>query len=433
VLYRFIGGSDGRHPWGALVAGAKGALYGTTNAGGQYGYGTVFKLTPSASGQTWTETVLYSFCKQSSCDDGSYPEAGLVFDEYGALYGTTSEGGAGYGTVFKLTPPAASGGPWTETVLYAFAGGIDGSHPAAGLIFDKQGALYGTTSEGGYYGTTGYGTVFQLTPNPGHASWRETQLHRFCFVGYYCTDGKYPLGGLVFGPFGALYGTTSQGGSSGGTDDCGNFLTLGGCGVVFQLFPGAGYFVIHNFTDGVGTGALYGAFPQSDLIFGKDGALYGTTGGGASLNGQLIIAGTAFKLTPPAAPYGAAWTSTTVYNFDDGFCTNCVEGDSEFPNGLIADADGVLYGTAPDVDPTANFPPQGSVFKLTRDANGGPGYYETILHYFPSAGDTASDGAKPLAALIFGKDGALYGTTLEGGGTGCIQEAGCGTVFKITK
>ena len=102
VLYRFTGGSDGRHPWSDLVADAKGALYGTTNAGGSEGYGAVFKLTPPAeSGGPWTETVLYSFCQQSSCNDGSYPEAGLVFDNQGALYGTTSEGGeVGYGTVF---------------------------------------------------------------------------------------------------------------------------------------------------------------------------------------------------------------------------------------------------------------------------------------------------------------------------------------------
>jgi uncharacterized repeat protein (TIGR03803 family) len=429
VLYRFTGGSDGRHPFGALVADAEGALYGTTNSGGQYGYGTVFKLTPSASGQTWTETVLYSFCQQESCDDGSYPEAGLVFDKHGALYGTTSEGGgAGDGAVFKLTPPAASGGPWTETVLYGFIGGDDGSDPETGLIFDNQGALYGTTTEGGYGSfSIGYGTVFKLLPpHKSDGVWSEFQLYHFCSVGYYCKDGSYPVGGLVFGKDGALYGTASEGGSSGGTLDCS--LTLGGCGLVFQIRPGGKYSVILNFTDGAGAGGRDGAYPISDLIFGKDGALYGTTGGGASLNGALVISGTAFKLTPPATS-GAAWTSTTIYNFNDGFC-KCVEGESEFPNGLIADADGVLYGTASAVNPVQlGSPPQGTVFKLTQLPNG-PGDYETILHYFD---DPATDGAAPGAALIFGKDGALYGTTVDGGGTGCLEENGCGTVFKITK
>lgn len=433
VIYRFAGGNDGRHPFGGLVADASGALYGTANAGGQYGYGTVFKLTPSASGQTWTETTLYSFCRLSSCDDGSYPEAGLVFDNQGALYGTTSEGGDyGYGMVFQLTPPAVSGGPWTETVLYSFCKlfeCFDGSYPQSGVIFDNHGSLYGTTEGAG--GILGQGTVFELTPNPGHASWLRQTLYVFCSVGFYCTDGKYPVGGLVFGKDGALYGTTIQGGSSGGTTDCSPPYELLGCGTVFQLRPptnshGWTETVIHNFTNGAGKGRNGGAFPSTRLIFGKDGALYGTATGGASFS-SAVSDGSAFKMTPPATS-GAAWAFHNLYDFGyTDFCLNCVDGDSEFPNGLILGADGsTLYGTAQATVPTTTSPPQGTVFELSDSHSS---YVETILHYFPTSD---LDGTAPLAALIFGKDGALYGTTSTGGGTGCFDGKGCGTVFKIT-
>jgi uncharacterized repeat protein (TIGR03803 family) len=169
VLYRFTGGSDGSDPRGGLIADKEGALYGTTrkgrngiSCGGDCG--TVFKLTPPAEGQTaWTETVLYRFTGGS---DGREPFAGLIAGQQGALYGTTirggtGNGGSGFGTVFKLTPPAKGQTAWKETVLYRFTGGSDGSEPIAGLIADKEGALYGTTEVGG--GNNNNGTVFKLT------------------------------------------------------------------------------------------------------------------------------------------------------------------------------------------------------------------------------------------------------------------------------
>jgi uncharacterized repeat protein (TIGR03803 family) len=356
VLYRFTGGSDG--PWGDLVADAKGALYGTTNAGGSEGYGAVFKLTPPAeSGGPWTETVLYSFCQQSSCNDGSYPEAGLIFDKRGALYGTTSEGGeVGYGAVFKLTPPAQPGAPWTETVLYNFFGHDDGSYPAAGLIFDKQGALYGTTSEGGYGPLSiGYGTVFRLTPNPGHAFWSETQLYYFCAVGYYCRDGKYPVGRLILGTDGALYGTTDMGGSTGGSAIPCVDIYLRGCGVAYKLTPNPGHqywteTVLYNFCSL--DDCADGAYPPAGLIFGKAGALYGTTFTGGIAPGV----GTVFELTPRAGH--TTWTETVLHSF--GYCPwlqnpSCPDGDEPI-SGLIADKNGVLYGTTYD---SVNFSPPG--------------------------------------------------------------------------
>jgi hypothetical protein len=147
-------------------------LYGTTYEGGadcsasalNLGCGVVFELLPPAAGKTkWTEQVLHFF----SGVDGASPQAGVIFDDNGNLYGTTSQGGGGYGVVFELSPPAAGQISWTETVLYKFTGKKDGCDPTAGLIFDSAGNLYGTTS-GAYSNkigsSCGLGTVFKLTP-----------------------------------------------------------------------------------------------------------------------------------------------------------------------------------------------------------------------------------------------------------------------------
>lgn len=169
VLHAFTGRNDGAISWAALVLDASGNLYGTTIAGGTYGYGTVFKLTPGASG-AWTETVLHSF--HPDVTGGNQPEAGLIFDTVGNLYGTTSFGGShGEGTVFKLAP--GINGTWTETVLHAFDG-QDGGRPSGSLIFDASGNLYGTTS-----GTPpSRGNVFKLAPSVDGV-WTETVLHTF--------------------------------------------------------------------------------------------------------------------------------------------------------------------------------------------------------------------------------------------------------------
>jgi uncharacterized repeat protein (TIGR03803 family) len=146
VIHSFTGGSDGALPIAGLILDASGDLYGTTANGGADDAGTVFKLTP-----TGTETVLYPFTGGS---DGAYPQAGLIADGSGNLYGTTNSGGeSGNGTVFQLTPTGA------ETVLYSFTGSGDGANPTAGLVADGSGNLYGTTNSGA--GT--YGTVFKLT------------------------------------------------------------------------------------------------------------------------------------------------------------------------------------------------------------------------------------------------------------------------------
>jgi uncharacterized repeat protein (TIGR03803 family) len=141
-----------------------------TDEGGAYVYGTVFELTPKAGGE-WKEKILHSFGGKG---DGSNPRAGLIFDGYGNLYGTTSGGGANvYGTVFELTPRA--GGRWKEKILHSFIDLDNGAQPVSGLIFDSSGNLYGTTQSGGTYDA---GTAFQLTPK-ADGGWAGNVLHNF--------------------------------------------------------------------------------------------------------------------------------------------------------------------------------------------------------------------------------------------------------------
>ena len=372
VIDRFDLPHDGIGPASGLVLDANGNLYGTTRNGGTRGFGTVFELSPPAvPGGTWTETVLYNF---QSGSDGAFPVATLIFDATGNLYGTTLEGGAaaacssGCGTVFQLAPPTGAGGTWTETILYKFAGGTDGALPSSSLVFDSAGNLYGTTAEGGKYTD---GTVFQLTPpaSPGDA-WTESLLHIFSGN----PDGKQPVAGLLFDAQGNLYGTTQLGGKSkagtvfklhrtesgiwteriiynfaGGSDGSnptGNLLldkkgnlysttSLGGsgscsfvgttCGTVFQLTPPSTSgdpwteTVLYSFQ------GLDGDFPESALVFDKLGNLFGTTVAGGSgpctLNSVLVGCGSVFQLTPPATA-GDPWTENVLYSFlgdpDDG-------------------------------------------------------------------------------------------------------------------
>jgi uncharacterized repeat protein (TIGR03803 family) len=164
VLHRFDG-ADGDSPVSALLMDGAGNLFGTTLGGGSHGDGTVFQLVRPGLGETrWSHRLLHSFGKHH---DGTLPSAGLIIDTRGVLYGTTYHGGdSDVGTVFALSPPAAGETQWTETVLHSFGGGNDGASPQAGLIADAKGALYGATVEGGAAGCfgEGCGTVFKLVP-----------------------------------------------------------------------------------------------------------------------------------------------------------------------------------------------------------------------------------------------------------------------------
>jgi uncharacterized repeat protein (TIGR03803 family) len=243
TLYSFCSQSgcpDGYYPYAGLVQATDGNFYGTTRRGGaSLYYGTVFKITPGG-----TLTTLHSFCSESACTDGGWPYAGLVQATDGNLYGTTWIGGAnttacggsvaggnpGCGTVFKITP----GG--TLTTLYSFCSQsrcTDGDYPQAGLVQGTDGNFYGTTSEGGAYGG---GTVFKITPGG-----TLTTLYSFCSQSG-CTDGTYPLAGLVQDTDQNLYGTTFYGGAS---EACAY-----GCGTIFSLSVGLGPFVETQPTSG---------------------------------------------------------------------------------------------------------------------------------------------------------------------------------------
>jgi len=203
TLYEFKGGSDGANPVASLIWDNSGNLYGTTKFGGQFGRGTVFELSRQQSGP-WTETILYSFGSQQG--DGSRPSANLVFDSQGNLYSTTLGGGStgNFVTVFELTPGSSG---WTESVLYSFRGGNDGAIPASSLVLDSAGNLYGTTVVGG----AGTGTVFELSPSGG--GWVERVIHAFQPSG--SGDGSGPTAGVIFDSNGNLYGTTEWGGVEG--------------------------------------------------------------------------------------------------------------------------------------------------------------------------------------------------------------------------
>ena len=255
VLYRFSGiGGDG-FPQAGVVRDSSGNLYGTTQNGGTDGAGTVFKVDP-----TGKKIVLYSF---TGSTDGAYPMAGVVLDAKGNLYGTTSGGGlydfGGYGTVFKVDPAG------TETVLYTFMGSNDGGTPEAGVTRDAQGNLYGTTYSGG---TDGAGTVFKVDTNG-----QETVLYNFTGG----ADGGFPVeASLVRDSAGNLYGTTPQGGAS-------------SFGVVFKIDTAGKETVLHNFSFSGSDGKI----PYGTLALDKSGNLYGTTYEGGAYGGGVV-----FKIAP---------------------------------------------------------------------------------------------------------------------------------------
>jgi uncharacterized repeat protein (TIGR03803 family) len=388
VLYTFTGGKDGAISWAGLTFDAAGSLYGTTIAGGAYGYGSVFKLAPGAGG-TWTESVLHSFLPHGL--DGNQPEAGLIFDRAGNLYGTTYVGGAHFsGTVFKLAP--STNGTWTETILHSFTGGKDGGNPASSLIFDAEGNLYGTT-----FGAPRHcGVVFKLAPR-ANGKWTETVLHDFGPIKNGPNGGCQPNASLVFDSSGNIYGTTSTGGAH---------IYFG---TVFKLTPSSNgkwtKTVLHSFSSKNGDGA----YPYDNLILDAAGNLYGT-----AYFGGTHGAGTVFELTPGT---NGKWAETVLHAFTGG-----IDGDDPYA-GLTLDAVGDLYGTTNFGGSQSSF---GVVFKLTPGANGR--WAETVLHSF-----NGNDGWAPFGNVILDAAGNLYGTTLNGGDYNQNCPSGCGVVFKVTK
>jgi uncharacterized repeat protein (TIGR03803 family) len=386
VLHSFLNGNDGAYPIAPMFSDGHGNFYGTTAGGGGHGAcgfyapycGTVFQLTWNGTG--WEEAVLYAF---SGGSDGALPIGQLVQDNSGNLYGVTQFGGGsgcnggGCGTVFELSP---SSGGWTESLVYSFSGGSDGSHPYAGMIFDGTGNLYGTASEGGAYGN---GTVFELSPNPD-GSWSQKVL--YAFNSYY--DGAYSTAGVVMDTSGNLYGTTFSGGDS-------------NAGTVFRLSRDSKgnwkEIVLHSFD-----GKRGGANPNAGVILDKRGNLYGSTE--ASTPGAGIV----FELVKS----GSHYTPKTLYRFTGG-----KDGNDPFA-GVMLDKSGRLYGTTI----YGGAQGVGTVYELARS---GKSWKETVLRSFNNR-----DGGNPLAGLIF-DHGNLYGTASRGGsGTGCRFD-GCGVLFEI--
>jgi hypothetical protein len=344
VLYEFTGTPDGSYPGAGLVLDTTGNLYGTTQLGGTHKGGTVFKLSPTPNG-FWRETVLHSF-HGPSAGDGNAPFSQMVFNSFGNLYGTTTQGGSGNcgaaiscGTVFELSPNATGG--WNYTIIYNFDGdgsyGGDGTSPMGPLSMDRQGNLYGTTVTGDSRNNKcgfnfGCGEVFELSPNPT-GGWTKTTV--YAFQGE--PDGADPYAGVILDTVGNLYGTTSLGGHP---TDCLAF-SIPGCGVAFALernqsggWNESTVFAFGDPRDDVGFHS--GAFPYGSLTFGPSGNLYGTTEYGGTLESGATGYGLVFQLSPSSA---GVWKETILHVF------NLTQG-AEPGFGLLSDSSGNLYGSA---------------------------------------------------------------------------------------
>jgi len=334
VMHNFGASGDGTFLTAGLVSDGAGKFYGTTVAGGAYGYGTVFQLRPTKTG--WSEQIIHSF--NNNGKDGQYPYGSLIIDPDGNLYGTTKEGGSNYciymgascGTVFELSTKTGA-----EKILHDFQqdDNIDGYYPLGSLIFDSAGNLYGTTSTGG----SGFqGVVFELSPR-ADGPWREKIVHNFTFNG---TDGANPQSSLVFDSAGNLYGTTSLGGNQP--------IPLG---TVFELTPGTGGLwsesIVHNFGDC----AADGCDPVGSLVLDSVGNLYGTAESGGSSDGGVV-----FELSPVG---GGTWSDNVLVTFNS--VGSAWPGGENPEAGLVFDASGNLYGTTYDGGEFS----VGTVFEIT--------------------------------------------------------------------
>jgi uncharacterized repeat protein (TIGR03803 family) len=406
TLYSFKGNPDGAEPQAGVVIDKEGALYGTTYIGGTSVSGTVFKLTPTGK-IPWKESLLHTF----SGPDGQYPVASLVFSSNGTLYGTTRGGPTSAGTIFELAPPSVEGDAWTETVLYTFDLEAGNNSPDGAVLIGPGGTLY-TTAQGSGPG----GRVDALTP-PATSGGPWTASVLYSFGG----GGNTPLAGLV-SEGGALFGTDYVGGDGA--------CNPAGCGMAYELTPpgtkGGGWSetTVHTFSGSPGDGGG----SVAALTVGPGGVLYGTTlfGGSGSVCSfsNTLGCGTVFQLTPPSGP-GEAWTESVIYSFTGA------EGDGAFPAAsVVVGKDGALYGTtqvggSETLGSTCTYGGVmgcGTVFELTPPTTPGGAWTEKVLHSFSGQN---GDGATPLAGLALSSTGVLYGTTSAGG------TAGKGTVFAV--
>jgi uncharacterized repeat protein (TIGR03803 family) len=347
VLYNFDGASHGGDPYASLIRDAAGNLYSTVGYGGGTSFsGGVFQVAPDG-----TETMLYSFTGGA---DGAFPFSPVVRDSAGNLYGTTSQGGsANAGVVFKVDPSG------TETVLHSFTGGADGIIPIGGLVRDKAGNLYGTTSQGG---TSNDGIVFKISP-----SGKETILHTFTGS---ATDGKYPsYTSLLLDAKGNFYGVTEEGGSADG-------------GILYSLSKTGKLTILHSFTGGTTDGCNVLGTPFMDAA----GNFYGTT---SSCGAHTL--GTVWKVSKDGK-------EKLLHSFAGG------TSDGEYPlAGVIKDATGNLYGNTE----TGGASNVGTVYKISKTGK------FTLLHSFDG-----TDGKFPYGSFAQNAKGTIFGTTQNGGTIG---------------
>jgi uncharacterized repeat protein (TIGR03803 family) len=351
-------------------------------------------ITPALPQQPGFST-LYAFPTGNSATTGYHPRGGLAMDAAGALYGTTYYGGTCpmdfpyCGTIYKLTPPAAGQTTWSYQLLHAFSQLVpiqgyneDGIEPVSPLTY-FNGVLYGTSSAGGDT-NCGCGNIFSITPAGAY-----TILHVFDPFVPGAMDinqwpmGTTPIGGLLIASNGTMYGTTSSGGTGGQVGPDGT----NGAGIIYSISTtGSNFTVLHNFDGSLNTG------PQGIMIFGQDGALYGTQYGGGTYNQGVI-----FRM-----PIGG--TYQVLYNF---LGTNQPGGstDGADPEGRLAlGPDGTIYGTTTFGGSPSGY---GTAWSIKN------GVYKQ-LYIFGNNGT----GSYPHSGLVLAADGALYGTTSGGGDYG---------------
>lgn len=365
ILYAFKGGADGLTPSSSVVFDRDGNLYGTTLSGGgigcgNFGCGTVYKLTPGGH-----ESLIYSF--KGGPADGVNP-TNIIRDHDGNLYGTTYNGGltgcpgGDCGTVFKIAPEG------TESVLHFFAGGRDGANPAAGLLRDKKGNLYGTTKYGG--NRLSDGTIFKIAPDG-----TETLLHVFHCTGS-CSRGAVPASNLIADNAGNLYGTTPEN--------------------VFQLATDGRLKVLHKFC---APNCLNGWDSEAGVVMDPAGNLYGTTYGGGDGNDCPATSGcgTVFEVT-------AGGRAKMLHEFEPS-----VDGVNP-TTGVIIDKAGNFYGTIGQSKAPACKGKPGVVYRLAPDGS-------EKIYCIPSE----------IGGGVTERNGVLYGA---GTGQGSFKHA-AGFVFAV--
>ncbi len=358
VLYSFLNGNDGGNPRGGVTLDPAGNLYGTTTSGGSSNCGVLYRLDTQGH-----ETTLHSF---GANGDGCYPAAAVIFDGAGNIYGTTvgSKNTFDAGVIYKVDTNGK------ETVLYAFTGGADGGYPYSGVTLDAQGDLYGTTA---YGGSSGSGVVYRLSP-----SGQETVLDNLPAPA--AQPPAIAAAAVALGANGNLFSTSETGGTA-------------ELGFVFELTPAGQQTTLFNFP---ASSTARGSNPSSGVVLGKSGSLFGTTTrGGPTAPGRLDNpCGVVYELTP-------AGQEKIIYSFTGG-----VSGCDL--SGLLREATGNLYGTAFSDGPggASTNSDLGLVYMLDPTGN------ETVLYSFQGG---TSDGAGPTGGLIRDAAGNFYGTTEAGG------------------